>query len=94
MSEDIYYQRAEYLVTKGYLPKMNVEKVAEILKKLDSTEVVSSSPAFVNSRQTVYGDFSPTIGKMVANIPANKKELISEIERVHAQSNGNIKVEK
>jgi DNA-binding ferritin-like protein len=94
MSEDIYYQRAEYLVTKGYLPKMEIEKVAEILKKLDFTPVESSSPAFVNSRSTVYGDFAPTIKQMVDNIPAIRKALISEIEKVHAQSNGNIRVEK
>ena len=92
MSEDIYYQRAEYLVSKGYLPKMNVEKVAEILKKLDSVGIKSTSPAFVNSRETVYGENAESIKYNIDNTPDIKKSLINEIDRVNAQANGNIKV--
>jgi len=88
MSVDKYYQRAEYIVGKGYLPKMDISKLADMLRQREAANVQST--VFINTRDTVYGQWAEEIGKRVEAMPPEKKQLLGEMERTSAISNGNI----
>ena len=90
MSTDKYYTRAEYMIAKGYLPKMDVDKLAGIIQQIEAANVISTT--FINSRQTVYGQFADEIGRRVEAMPPEKRELLTEFERTGAKSNGNLNV--
>lgn len=85
---DKYYQQAEYLIVKGYLPGANVEKVAARLRESKANTSISS---FINSSESVYQDIVEDIQKIKLNTDPNKAELVTDIERQSAIANGNLK---
>ena len=87
MSDD-FYTRAEFLIAKGYLPGMSISKLAEKLRL--EVDLDKNKETVTNTRTSVFQD-QAFVEEFLANINPESKELISEIERVNAVANGNIK---
>ena len=83
MQDDKYYQQAEFLIAKGYLPGADVNKIAE---KLQAVEQKSA----MNRTETVYSDDVLEMIKKISDV--NSTEILTEVERAAAIANGNLKV--
>lgn len=78
MNEDPYWQRAEFLMERGYIPKgTNLGKIAIELRPLDESKTRGT---VTNSRDSVYGDIAPLIDKMMDDLEPIEKKLIGESE--------------
>ena len=78
MSEDPYWQRAEFLIVRGYVPQgTDVSKLAEKLRQKDEKKLNQDS---VNSRETVYQDLVPVIDKMMEDKAPVEKRLLRPYE--------------
>lgn len=76
MREDPHWQRAEFLIARGYIPKgTDVGKIASELRLLDEKKHQDS---VTNSRDAVYGENVPLIDKLMDSKDPIEKRLIND----------------
>lgn len=81
MSEDNYFQQAEYLVTKGYVaPNTNISDLAA--KLMAAANVKPAADCM--TRETVYRSEAPLIKKISDSKQPHEKTLITPGERESA----------
>ena len=81
--EDPFFQRAEFLIARGYgglQPGANVEKLAAKLKAAHQRNLEKEQPENINSRESVYGEAAPIIDQMMENKAPVEKRLLRPYE--------------
>ena len=87
-SEDEHYQRAEFLIARGYVPSsVSAESLANTLRTKASISSVIRTEA-TNTRESVYGkDTAVIIEKMIGEKAPAEKRLLQPYESVEGKKN-------
>ena len=78
MSDDPYYQQAEFMIARGYVPKNITPE--QLAVRLQNAEAANKRNPVINTHESVYGENADLITNIMSDLQPVEKRLLSEKE--------------